>query len=439
MTSEPSPAPARPWVPRETTELSRAVVRAMDGQSIAEISSTIEDLITQNHRIHDAECVNLDPASNTMSPAAHAALGSDLGNRPSLGYPGAKYEPGLEAIERIEIMAAELASRVFGARYVEVRVPSGSIANLSAFIAGARPEDPVIVPPPTIGGHVTHNRFGAAGLYGLEIHEAPIDPSRYTIDAAALADLAEQVRPKVISVGGSLNLMHHPVRKIREIADQVGALVLFDAAHLSGPIAGGVWPNPLAEGAHLMTMSTYKSLGGPPSGLLLTNEPHVAERIEQIAFPGLTANFDAGKTAAVAFTLLDWLAHGRPYAAAMVESATALAHALAERGVPVFSTLAGPTQSHAFAVDASTWDGGTRAAARLRRANLLSSSIGLPHGLDAGLRLGTSEIVRWGATSGDMAELASLIADGLVAQDPSVVAASVTAYRSRFSEIAFVH
>ena len=126
-------------------------------------------------------------------------------------------------------------------------------------------------------------------------------------------DLA--LRPKLITIGGSLNLFPHPIGDIRTIADEVGALVLFDAAHMSGMIAGHAWQQPLEEGAHVMTMSTYKSLGGPPSGLIVTNDAAVAQRLDAIAYPGLTANFDAAKSAALAMTLLDWKVHGKAYAA----------------------------------------------------------------------------------------------------------------------------
>src|SRR3546814_8183084 len=114
-------------------------------------------------------------------------------------------------------------------------------------------------PPASVVGHVTHHAAGCAGLYGLRTHPAPVDADGYTIDLDGLARLAEAVRPKLITVGGSLNLFPHPVREVRAIADAVGAKVLFDAAHQCGIIAGGAWPNPLAEGAHLMTMSTYRS------------------------------------------------------------------------------------------------------------------------------------------------------------------------------------
>ena len=296
---------SRDWVPAAVESLVQRVASDTATAELAAIDHRIYELVAENRRIHEVECLNLNPATNVMNPRAEAVLAAGLGSRPSLGYPGEKYEMGLEAIEQIEIIAAELAAEVFRSSYAEIRVPSGAIANLYAFMAFAQPGDSVIVPPPSIGGHVTHNRAGAAGLYGLAIHEAPIDADRYTIDVEQLAVLARSVRPKVISVGASLNLHHHPVAEIRAIADEVGAKLLFDAAHLGGPIAGGAWPDPLAQGAHVMTMSTYKSLGGPPSGLVLTNDADVAERLDAIAYPGLTANFDAAKSASLAITLPD--------------------------------------------------------------------------------------------------------------------------------------
>ena len=122
-------------------------------------------------------------------------------------------------------------------------------------------------------------------------------------------------------LGGSLNLLPHPVEAVREIADDVGATVLFDATDLSGVIAGGAWPNPLAQGAHLMTTSTYTSLAGPVGGLLVTNDSAIAQKVESIDYPGLTANVDVGRTAALAITLLDWEVTGAAYAAMMTGTA----------------------------------------------------------------------------------------------------------------------
>jgi len=414
----------------------RSIAAATRAATPTDLSARLADLISWNDRIY-AECVNLNPATNSMNPAAAAALSSGLGTRTSLGYPGAKYEMGLEAIEQIEVIAAELAAEVFGARFAEVRVPSGAIANLYAFMACAQPGDSIIVPPASIAGHATHHRAGAAGLYGLEIHEAPIDADDYTIDVVALAALAEQVQPRMITVGSSLNLAHHDVAGIRSVADSVDAVVLFDAAHLSGPIAGKAWPNPLEHGAHVMTMSTYKSLGGPTAGLLVTNDATIAERVDAIAFPGLTANFDAGKTAALAITLVDWLACGEAYASTMTACARHLADALGDLDVPVFQVTDGPTRSHAFAIKCDQRGGGHSSAVHLRKANILTSAIGLPTGLDDGLRVGTNELVRWGATTGDMPEMAELIARALASDDPSSVARDVTNYRSRFDTLHF--
>ena len=342
------------------------------------IAARIDRQIAGNSKTHDRDCINLNPATNVMNPKAEAALAAGLGSRPSLGYPGDKYEMGLEAIEQIEVIAAELAAETFQAEYAEIRVPSGAIGNLYAFMACCKPGDAVIVPPAAVGGHVTHHEAGAAGLYGLAIHPAPVAADGYTVDVDGLAALAHRVRPSLITIGGSLNLLPHPVAAIREVADRVGAKVLFDAAHQCGIIAGGVWENPLSQGAHLMTMSTYKSLGGPAGGLVVTNEADLAERLDQIAFPGMTANFDAAKSAALALTLLDWREHGNAYATEMVASARALAGALAAAGVSVFRAGNVLTTSHQFAIQAAPYGGGQAVAKHLRRANLLTCGIGLP-------------------------------------------------------------
>jgi glycine hydroxymethyltransferase len=433
----------REWVPEGPERYVQQLARDTAASEVSAIEALIDGHIAGNRAIHERDCVNLNPATNVMNPRAEAALASGLGSRPSLGYPGDKYEMGLEAIEKIEVIAAELAAEVFGARYAEIRVPSGAIANLYSFIATARPGDRIIAPPASIGGHVTHHVPGCAGLYGLEIHPAPVDAEGYTVDVAALRKQARALTPKLITIGSSLNLFPHPIREIRAVADEVGAFVLFDAAHTSGMIAGRAWQQPLEEGAHLMTMSTYKSLGGPASGLILTNDAALAESLDRIAFPGLTANFDAAKSAALAITLLDWKVHGEAYAAAMVRTASVLADSLAERGLPVFTTSRGRTTSHQFALAAAEFGGGQAAARRLRLANILSCGIGLPlaevEGDMNGLRFGTPEIVRWGMTESDMPELAALIARALKGnEEPQAVAADVTTFRRRFGRLHFI-
>lgn len=430
----------RSWVPPDSEQLVRRIAAETAASDPTAIRDRIGALIETNARIHERECINLNPAANVMSPAAESAMSTSLGTRPSLGHPGAKYEMGLEAVESIEVIAAELAAEVFDAPFAEVRIGSGALANLYTFMATCEPDDPIIVPPASIGGHVTHNTAGAAGLYGLDVHEAPIDAARYTVDIDRLRALAEEVQPKLITIGTSLNLTHHPVSEIRAIADEVGAKVLFDAAHLSGLIAGGAWPNPIAEGAHVMTMSTYKSLAGPPAGLLVTSDAALAERVDAIAFPGLTANFDASNTAALAITLLDWQRVGREHAAEMVATAASLAQHLVDAGLPVVTADARPTASHAFAVRADAAGGdGHGLAQRLRSAGLLTSGIGLPGDTDAmsGIRVGTNEMVRWGMTTDDMETVADFLVRAIGGERPSAVAADVQRFREHFDTVHF--
>ncbi|HEU0060524.1 MAG TPA: aminotransferase class I/II-fold pyridoxal phosphate-dependent enzyme [Hyphomicrobiaceae bacterium] len=432
----------RTWVPESCETFVQAIAEDTARATSAAIDQNIERLIAANAKIHDVDCINLNPATNVLNPRAEAALARGLGSRPSLGYPGNKYETGLEAIERIEVIAAELAAEIFKARYAEIRVASGAMANLYAFMAMAKPGDAIIVPPADIGGHITHHQAGCAGLYGLRIHAAPVSADGYSVDVGGLAELARVVKPKIISIGGSLNLFEHPVAEIRSIADAAGARVLFDAAHQCGLIAGGAWKNPLHHGAHVMTMSTYKSLGGPAGGLVLTNAPEIAQRLDAIAFPGMTANFDAAKSAALAISLLDWRQHGAAYAASMVETAQALATALVSEGIPVFCPRGTATTSHQFAIEAAQYGGGQAACKRLRTANILACGIGLPIALVAGdlngLRLGTPEIVRRGMRPGDMPTLAKLIAQALRASNPEAVAVEVTNFRQSFNGLSFI-
>ncbi|MEZ4660422.1 MAG: hypothetical protein R2911_22930 [Caldilineaceae bacterium] len=217
----------------------------------------------------------------------------------------------------------------------------------------------------------------------------------------------------------------------------------YDAAHVCGLIAGQAWQQPLAEGAHLLTFSTYKSLGGPAAGAVLTNDDRLAARLDQIAHPGLTANFDVAKSAALAVAMLDWKVYGADYARAMVETSQGLAAALIDQGVPVFAAAKGATSSHQFALEAAPFGGGQSLAKLLRRANILTCGIGLPRpAVDNdlnGLRLGTPEIVRWGMQPRHMPTIAEFMAQVLLEKrDPAEVANAVTNFRQQFDSLAFM-
>ena len=428
------------WATAASQELITRIASQVDTKTGADVQRWIEELAQENHRLHDIEGINLNPATNILNPRAEKLLASGMGSRASLGHPGDKYETGLGAIEQIEIITQELACEVFGSTYAEFRVPSGAIANLYAFMATTEPHDTIIAPPASIGGHVTHHKGGSAGLYRLNTISAPVDQTGYTIDIDALRKLAHEVKPKLITVGGSLNLFHHPIAQVRAIADEVGAKVLFDAAHLCGMIAGKVWPQPLVEGAHLMTFSTYKSLGGPAGGLIVTNDDEIAQKLDAIAYPGLTANFDAAKTAALGITLQDWKSVGRDYAQMMVKTSQALAQHLQNLGVNIFASDKGFTTSHQFAILAAPYGGGQTAARRMGEAGLLACGIGLPieqvEGDLNGLRIGTPELVRIGMKVEHMQDLAGFIARSLDTNvDPKSIQREVTEWRKQFSGV----
>ena len=432
----------RSWVPVATEDFVGGIASESASASSTATAARLEALAKENEAIHLKTCFNLNPATNVMNPRAAALLSRGLSERPSLGYPHDKYETGLEAIEEIEVIAAALCAEIFEAKYAEIRVPSGAISNLYGFMATCKSGETIIAPPASIGGHVTHHAAGCAGLYGLNTVDAPVDADGYSLDIDALRVLAHEVTPALITVGGSLNLFEHNVAAVRGIADEVGAKVLFDAAHQCGIIAGKAWKNPLKEGAHLMTMSTYKSLGGPAGGLIVSNDAEITQRLDAIAYPGMTANFDAGKSAALAMTMLDWRDHGQGYADAMIATAQAFAEGLDAAGIPVFAKAQGFTTSHQFAVEAARFGGGQTASKALRKAGFLACGIGLPiavvEGELNGLRIGTPELVRWGITPDGARTLAKLVAQALTRPDPESMAAEVATLRKKFDKMHYI-
>jgi len=438
------PLAEKTWLPEDCRRVLAEAEARIAGAPLDRIEAEVMRLVAAHERHMDRETIGLNAGTNVMNPRAAALLARSLGNRPSLGYPGDKYEMGMQFAEQIEVVAEELVRRLFSAPYAEIRVGSGALANLYAFMATCSPGDRIMAFPPEMGGHVTHHQAGAAGLYGVETHPVPYDAARMTVDLDRLRSEARRLKPRLITLAGSLCLFPYPVREAREIADEVGAYLLYDAAHMGGIIAGGAFQQPLAEGAHLMTMSTYKAYGGPPAGLLLTTEEQLARRVDQIAYPGLTANFDLGKTAALAIATLDLLEHGRAYAEACIANAQALGRALAAEGLPVHEVEGrGATQSHHLAIAAARFGGGQQAAKRLAAAHVLLCGIGLPlppvAGDLNGIRIGTQEVTRWGLGPAEMPALARFIARVLLeGEDAARVRRDVIAFRQDFQRLHFV-
>jgi glycine hydroxymethyltransferase len=441
-----------PWAPEAVNRRYGELAARSAGLAPAERLRQIGALVAEQARWVDRECLNLNAATNMQNPAAAALVASGIGTRPSLGYPGEKYETGLGPAEELEVLTSELARQVFRAVYAETRLLSGAMANLAVFLAVARPGEVIFTLPPAAGGHATHQPFGAAGLAGLEVRSMPLLTDEVTatwrVDLERLAAEVEAARPRLLVLGGSLAFAPYPVREVRAIADRVGAKLLFDAAHLSLLIAGEAFQQPLAEGADVITSSTYKALGGPPGGIILTNDAGLAQRLDTIVYPGLTANNDLGRVAALAVCLNDLVAYSHDYAARCVETAQALARALVSAGLPVAGLpVAGLppdyTQTHHLALDARRWGGGTRGARLLEPANILATGIGLPlpevPGDQNGLRLGVQELVRWGLGPDEMPQVAGYFARILLhGEEAAALRDEVIAFRARFQQMQYV-
>jgi len=429
-----------PAAKRRAAELEQRYGRMAPG----EVAACVERELEAQAAWVDRGSINLNAASNLMNPRAERVLSSTAAGRPSLGHAGEKYETGLAHAEVVEHLAQSLAARLFGARYVEFRALSGAMANLFAYMALAKPGDAIISLSPGAGGHATHQTIGTAGLYGLRVHAAPWDPVRFDVDVEALSRLAARVAPRIILVGGSLVLRPYDLDAVAAVARGCGAALMFDAAHVGGLIAGGVYPAPLEHGADLMTMSTYKTYGGPPGGLVLTNDMAIAQRLDAVAFPGMTANFDVARVGALAVATADLLEHGAAYARATVANAQALAAALEREGFTVLGPRPERTQTHHVAVDARALGGGDAASLALEPANVLATGIGMPldepwPGDQPAMRLGTQEVTRVGMGPAEMERIAGWMARALLRrEDPVPIGDEVRAFRAGFQEVRYV-
>lgn len=438
------PIGKKSWLPEDCAKRVAEIEKLLAPNDLDAVEARLMQLVDDHERHMDRESIGLNAGTNVMNPRAAALLSRSLGNRPSLGYPGDKYEMGMEHAEEIEVIAEDLVKQLFGAPYAELRVASGALANLYCFMATAKPGDRIMAFSGAMGGHVTHHKAGAAGLYGIETHAVPFDGARMTIDLERLRSDAKRLRPKLITVAGSLCLFPYPLREVRQIADEIGAYVLYDAAHMSGMIAGGRFQAPLAEGAHMMTMSTYKAFGGPPAGIIVTTEAELAERLDKIAYPGMTANFDLGKTAALAIAVLDLIAHGAAYADQCIRNSQALGRALAAEGLPVHGVEGrGHTESHHLALQAARFGGGQSTAKRLAAANILLCGIGLPlppvEGDLNGIRMGSQEVTRFGMQEDAMAEIARFIGRFLLKGEAAEkLRADVVDFRRSYRQLHFV-
>ncbi len=388
------------------------------------------DLIRREIRRQNTT-VQLIASENFASPAVMAATGSVLTNKYSEGYPGRRYYGGNMVADEVEDLARRRACELFGADHANVQPHAGAIANMGAYHALIEAGDTVLGMSLDHGGHLTHG--SPVNFSGLQYRFVSygVTPSDERIDLDQLRDLALAERPKLIVAGATAYPRLIEPEPLREIADESGALLMFDAAHIAGLIAGGAHPNP-AEFADVVTFTTHKTLRGPRGGAIVCRSEHAAA-VDKAMFPGIQGgpldHAVAAKAVAFAEAATDEFAD---YAARVVENSMALACALAGHG---FRLVSGGTDNHLLLVDLRTFDPdltGKEAQATLDAAGISLNKNTVPDDprspfVTSGVRIGTPAVTTQGMDADDMATIADLISRALRCRADDAAVAAVRA------------
>jgi len=372
--------------------------------------------------------LQLIASENFTSPAVMAATGSVLTNKYSEGYPGKRYYGGNAIVDKIEQLAIDRVKELFGAEHANVQPHSGANANMCVYQALLQPGDTVLGLSLDHGGHLTHGSpVNASGMMYNFVAYGTGDEDR--IDMDNVRELALEHRPKMIVAGTTSYPRRLDPEPFKAIADEVGALLMFDIAHLAGLVAGGSHPNPVPF-ADVVTFTTHKTLRGPRGGCILSKEVH-AKAINKAVFPGWQGgpleHAIAGK--AIAFReAMD--PSFKEYAAQIVTNASELAAALAAEG---FRLVSGGTDTHMMVVDLTPFDAeltGKVAQATLDEAGITLNKNTIPDDprspfVTSGVRIGTPSVTTQGMQEPEMAEIAKLIARALRNVDNTEVLAAI--------------
>lgn len=361
--------------------------------------------------VRQRDCVRLIASENYVSQAVLEATGSVLTNKYSEGYAGRRYYEGQEVIDELETLTIERAKALFGADHANVQPYSGSPANLAVYTALCKPGETILGMALPAGGHLTHGwkvsatgKFWSAVQYGVRAETELIDYD----EAAALA---REHQPKVIVAGATAYPRHIDWARFRAIADEVGAYLLVDMAHIAGLVAGGAHPSPIPH-AHVVSTTTHKTLRGPRGGMLLCIDK-LKKKIDRAVFPGLQGGPHNHTTAALAVALHEAAQpEFRDYAAAIVSNARALASQLESEG---FRIVTGGTDNHLVLIDGTPLGVTGKPLARaMAKAGLVANYNNIPFDprppMDpSGVRLGTAAITSRGFREAEAATVGAWI------------------------------
>ena len=363
--------------------------------------------------------LELIASENIVSKAVMAAMGSHLTNKYAEGYPGKRYYGGCEYVDVVEELARERAKKLFGCTYANVQPHSGAQANLAVFFALVKPGDTVMGMSLDAGGHLTHgSKVNISGTY-FNIVSYGVNEDGY-IDYDQVLEVAKANKPKLIVAGASAYPRKIDFKKFREIADEVGAYLMVDMAHIAGLVATGQHMSPIPY-AHVTTTTTHKTLRGPRGGLILSSEEFALEhKLNKAVFPGIQGGPLMHVIASKAVCFKEALSpEFQEYGKNIVANAQALAKGLTDRG---FDLVSGGTDNHLMLVDLRSKNiTGKEFEIALDKANITCNKNAIPNdpqkpGITSGVRIGTPALTTIGLNEADMDVIAECMA--LIAADP---------------------
>jgi glycine hydroxymethyltransferase len=382
-------------------------------------------------------------SENVLSPLCREMLVTDFHGRYAEGTPGKRYYEGCEIFDLVEEKAIQLAKKLFNCNYADVRPTSGTTANIGVLKALIKPGETACVLDLANGAHISFGKWGGAGVRGINLVSYPFNDEEMNIDVDGAVKLIKQVKPKLCLNGRSVFLFPSPIKELAEAAHEVGAYLVYDAAHVLGLVAGKQFQDPLREGADVMNGSTHKTLPGPQGGMIISDHDEKTEEGKSFlrklsfgVFPGVTSSYHLHHVAAKAIAYAEHLEFGEAYAKQTIANAQALAQSLHERGFKVFGEKLGFTKSHQILL-AIGLGKGKEASKKLVDAGIVTNMNTIPGDSDplnpSGLRLGTPELTRIGMKEKEMDEVAEFYKRVLLDNEkPSKIKAEIKEFRKDY-------
>jgi len=408
-------------------------------------AQTVLDAVTNSGNLY-REGLGMIASENIVSPMVQKIVTSDLHGRYAEGLPNKRYYQGCGDFDTIEALGINLAKKLFNVPFANIQSTSGTVSNIAALKALAKPGDSITAVSTADGGHISHARMGAVGLRDLNLSTYPWNEERMEPDIDASANLIRETAPSIALFGQSVFLFPTPLRELADAAHEVGSTVMYDGAHVLGLIAGGCFQDPLHEGADVMTGSSHKTFPGPQGGFILSSseDEKFQRRLNNAVFPGTCSSYHLHHVAGKVVALSEFIEYGEELSKNTVANAKAFGAALAAEGFDVLAESRGYTASHQVLTRHGGLDSGAgaKAADLLEKAGIITNMNMLPGDTKAmspsGLRLGVQELTRVGMGTDEMTDVARFYSRVLLEnEDPSHVKRDVRQFKSDYHIIRY--